>query len=221
MTGLSQGSTTISFSFGDAEALDIDDPISREIDDTFWLIANGMVQNQRPMEVTDSTAAAVDELIGALRHAAPLVELLSLGHPSVQLKPESVDRGVWQSSLNLGQAPVTFVGILEMLDLRNGRFRIADDVGNRIVLRDVRSPHEAARHIDHRVRVTGRPAYAPDGEVKHLVDVQVAALQLPQEWEQPGPDVAALLKATPDPTAFGGLDLSDQEFDDFMAAIDA
>lgn len=144
VTRLSEGSTTVSFAFGDAEALDFDDPISHEIDETFWLIAEGMKRNRRPADVTDSTAAAVDELIGASRHAAPVVEVRSHDRSSVELRPESVDREVWQSSLNTMSTRASYIGVLEMLDLRNGRFRIADDVANRIVLKDVHAPHDAA-----------------------------------------------------------------------------
>lgn len=220
VTALGQGSTTIGFIFGDASAFDLDDPISREIDETFWLIAEGLNHNRRPAVVTDSTAAAVDELIGNLRHAAPIVEVRSRSRAPIELKSESLERSVWQSSLNAGTTPVSYIGVLEALDLRNGVFRIADDVENRILLRDVHAPHEAALLVDRRVRATGRPVYGSDGELKHLMDVEVAPLDLPSEWNEPGRDLATLLRSTPSPSANSGLDLTDEEFDEFMAAID-
>lgn len=219
LTGLSAGSTTLAFTFGDAEALDIDDPISREIDETFWLIAEGMEQNRRPAEVSDSIAAAVDELIGAFRHAAPSVEVRFPGGPTVRLKPHSLDRRIWQSGPEMASTELSYIGNLEALDLRNGTFRIVDDVANRIALRDVRSPHEAAQLVDRRVRATGRPAYAPDGALRYLADVELAAQDLPPGWIQPEPGLAYLVRSTPGPSAGGGLDLTDEEYDRFITAI--
>lgn len=219
LTGLSTGSTVVSFSFGDQAALDIDDPVSDEIDKTFWLITSGLEANNRPPGITDSVAAAVNNLIGALRHAAPLVEVGSHQRRPVQLKPQSLSREIWQSGVEVGDTLVTYIGVLEMLDLRNGVFRIADDVANRIVLRDVRSPHEAARLVDRRVRVTGQPAFAADGALRHLTEVGIEGVDLPASWSADLPDLAQILRTAPGPSTNGGLDLTEEEFESFLAAV--
>jgi hypothetical protein len=219
VTGLSRGSTSIGFSFGDTAALEIQDPISTEIDETFWLIAAGLEQNHRPASINDSVAHTVDELIGALRHAAPNVEIMSNRHPPVRLRPAALTRQIWQSSTELGGETLSLIGILEALDLRNARFRIVDDVSNRIVLKDVRDPHDAAQLVDRRVRATGRPAYTPDRSLQHLADVDIVVVNMPPEWSRSQPDLPTVLKSAPGPSVDGGVDLTEQEFDDFMAAV--
>lgn len=219
VTGLSSGSTVISFSFGDPEALDFDDPVSEDIDDAFWQIASGLESNSRPEHVTDSVAAAVDGLIGAFRHAAPTVEVTLPERGQVRLNSHSLDREIWQSGLEMADANVSYAGILEMLDLRNGVFRIADDVSNRVLLREVRSPHETARLVDSRVRASGRPVYAADGTLRHLIDVTIEGVTLPENWEAESPDLTKVLGRAQSPSVDGGVELTDDEFRDFMAAI--
>jgi hypothetical protein len=218
VTGLREGSTKLQFVFGDPQAFSFDDPLTTQVEEAFWRIVNALPGGDRPADTSDSVAEAVHELIGALRHAAPRAEIGSMTREAVPLSTFAVPRDVW-SPMSIGSAElVTYSGVLEALDLRNARFRIADDVSNRITLKDVRDPHEAARLVDYRVRATGRAVYSADGGLKHLADVDVAALDVPSEWSSPEANVTDLLDK-PIPSFDGGLDLSDDEFDDFMAAI--
>jgi hypothetical protein len=218
VTGLREGSTRLQFVFGDPQALSFDDPLSVQVEDAFWRIVTGLPDGERPADTSDSVAEAVHALIGALRHAAPRAEIGSTTRPAIALSTLAVPREVWSSWTIDSSDLLTYSGVLEALDLRNARFRIVDDVSNRIVLKDVRAPHEAAKLVDHRVRVTGRPAYVADGGLKHLVDVDVAAVDLPEGWSSSEVTLNELLDK-PIPSFEGGLDLSDEEFGDFMAAI--
>ncbi len=217
LVGLTEGSTRLGYVFGDSDALPMDDPLTPEIYGRFWDIVEGIRDSRRPAGVTDSVAASVADLISALGHAAPTVEIGSDDRVPVPVQTRLADRSVWAPTVQESEV-VTYYGRLEALDLRNAVFRIVDDVGNRIPLKEVRDSHRAAQLIDQRVAASGVPTIS-DGHFRYLADVEVVGHELPPEWVREKRSLAELLADRPGPAEDGGLDLSDEEFDEFMAAI--
>ena len=219
---LRPGSTRVVFTVGDDAALDID-PLAAKVDETFWDIVDGMAHDRRPPAISDSVAAAVDDLIVALGKAARTVEVSVPGVGSQTLEAGAVSRVPWQRRTSLpGEA--TMHGVLEMVDARTGHFRVRDDAHNAIELLDVPEPEAAATLVTQRVTVVG-PFIGGEGTRRPRMEgPRVSRAR----------DIGELLGTTAPPVslrvaiaasevmpAAEPLDLTDDELDDFLAAIRA
>jgi hypothetical protein len=211
---LRPGSTVVAFSVGDPDALDVD-PLAPKVDEDFRLIVEGMRDSRRPEGTSDSIADAVDDLVGGLKHAARLVDVSIGSAPVIHLVTSALDREIWRVHGEPADS-VTYVGRLEAVDLASRRFRLQDDAGNRIALKDVHDVDAAGRLVGTRVTATGVRVLGTDGRLTHLLDVVVDPLVLPSAWR--AVPVAELLTGEPSPS-FEPLDVSDDELDAFFAAI--
>lgn len=145
--------TRLVFHFGDAGAFDVD-PLGEVADGMLWDVVYGMVLNTRPSFTTNTIAEATGRLAGAMNRAAHEVSLTMGGHLPLTVEPAAVDRRVWDLfAKEAGPASVT--GVLEAVDLRNGRFRLLTSDEVRIDLVDVQRKAEAAALVSQSVVATG------------------------------------------------------------------
>lgn len=215
---LREGSTRVVFKVGDTDALDLDDPISRDVDAAFWEIAQGVQQNRRPESVSDSVAEAVDGVIAAIRVAAPITEITVPGHGLVSLKTDEVWREPWKRRDVAEPVVSTVHGVLEMVDLRSARFRLRDAAHNSIDLIDVRNPPDVARLVGELVTATGLFTIGR-GSDHHRVDnamVEAAKIRIVPDVSFSMEDAVLVARAK---TAPPPMELTTDEVTSFLAAV--
>lgn len=218
--GLAAGSTRLMFRIGDRSALSVD-PLADDVDDAFWSIIEGLRDNRRPQALGESVIAAVSDLAVALRKAAPRVEFSVPRHGSASIVSETIDASIWSPSTPDGGSEAAVHGFLEMVDLKNAAFRVVDAVGNAVDLKSVRQPAEASALIGRQVTAIG-PLHRGSGAKHDRMDspTVTAATPLSERFNlapQAGLDeLIAASKLSPEPS---GIDLSDDELDDFLAVI--
>ncbi|BBX73958.1 hypothetical protein MSHI_18640 [Mycobacterium shinjukuense] len=220
LVGLAAGSTRLRFARGPVDELDLDLTASGEIDARFWEILDGVAANSRPPWVTDLIADSTRKFVAALLSSAREVELTGRGRQPIKIATAALRAEVWQPGApDITASDVVVTGRLEAVDLRSGRFRVVDDVGNRFNLDHVPDPVAVAHLINHRVRAVGSGRLDPTGHLKGLDSPFIEAQELPASWLSPkAVDLGAEL-AKPGPKLGGGVELTDDEFDEFMATI--
>lgn len=215
VTGLAPGSTRILLERGSAEGIGISDGLETEVDARFWQVLEGVAHDRptadSPQVVRDSARGVLD----ALDRSSQMVTVIGRGGHHVSFEPKRRDRTVWLPGRSAGAA-VTVSGILEMVDLARGRFRLRDDAGNSIHLEKVTHPRDHLVLIDKRALATG--ALETNGRTKTLVAPQI----------EPAPDLALAMPSEvldlaqfaeqPGPILIGGSDLDDDEWAQFLTA---
>lgn len=160
---LRSGGNRLVFTVGDPDALDID-PNAPDVDDAFWRIVRGLESNRRPGAVSDSVAESVDDLLVALQRACSAVEVVGPRRKPVVLTTRMLDRRPWQRR----PAPATDAqlhGMLEMVDLHTGRFRLRAPDGSAVDLIEVVNAGLAAALVGSHVAATG--VLAVGGGTRH------------------------------------------------------
>lgn len=206
--------------YGEHDALDLDVGLEVETAERLWEIVEGVQRGRRPGWVTPGIAHAALEMVDALSHAAERIGVVRGDNRQVAWRPGTVRREVWVigERTETGET-VAVVGRLEAVDLATLRFRIRDDVGNKITLNDVVDAENVGSLIGRRITATGT---AVRGERNRLVAVRQPVLEpneLASEWlRRPTFDVAELIASVPGPDPEGGVGLTDDEFASFLAA---
>jgi hypothetical protein len=220
LAGLTAGSTRLHFARGRSDELDLDLEVDAEIDSRFWQIVGGIATNVRPGWVTDPIADSAKKFGAALAESAPQVELRKFGEEPIKVVAATLNTDVWQEdTATTARSEVVYTGRLEAVDLRSGRFRIVDDVGNRLTLEQVSDPQTVAYLINHRVRAMGVGTLDSTGRLKRIDSPSLGAQVFPASWTEYKPaDLSAEL-SKPGPTFGGGADLTDAEYDEFIATI--
>lgn len=221
LSGVTSGSTVLAINHGVHDRLDFDMPFEERVGHQFWDIVAALGTDAPPAEVPDSVRESAVSLLDALQHAAPLVQITRGDGARVEFRPGERDRAVWRApSRTTASEITTIVGRLEMVDLRACRFRIADDVGNRVTLEHVIDAEAVSREmVGQRTSATGLPTRDKAGRV---VSVDAPSLQLvpvPAEWL---PEHAATWELPADgrgPDPSGGAHFDDDEWDSFLAAV--
>ena len=218
LTGVAEGSTRLTIAYGQPGVLPIDDGLEQRTADLFWDVVSALGSGRKP----DWTTPLIDEsavrLLDALSRADEVALVRGAGRP-MTFRPTAVDRAPWtRSGDRVADTEVTMVGLLEAVDLASGRFRLRDDVGNRIPLQRVVDPHGAAKLVDQKVSATGHPIRGAMGEFRGLDSAALEPFVLPQEWTADArPDWRAVL-SRPGPDPDGGAEMTDEEFAQFLAA---
>lgn len=221
--GLAEGSTRMIFTIGEEHTL-VDDPWAPTVDEEFWALVQGMLANECPAETPPTVADAVDDLVKAVKTAAPTVEVSVPGRGPVVVQTKHLDRAPWQAHRIRTAEPTTVVGTLEMVDLRSARFRLRDLVGNAIELIDVEDAEAAGKLVGQQVTASGTLERG-DGQRHHRMEsATIESHQLSQAVLALVPThadletLAAAARAMPD---VDPLELSDEDFDEFWTAIHA
>ncbi|NNG38062.1 hypothetical protein HJ588_02070 [Flexivirga sp. ID2601S] len=219
--GLRKGSTQVVFVVGDQNA--ILDPLEPQVDAMFWSIIEGVGTNERPPEVSDSVADAVDRLVVALGKAAPKAEVAVPGYPRRMLDTHLLDRRPWQRQNGEEAGEMSVHGVLEMVDLHSRRFRLRDAAGNGIDLVEVEEPDEAARLVGTRVVATGVLAVGQGTQHHRMEGAHISPEPSVADslGIQRSADLESLRRGAEAAPAPQPLDLSDDEIEDFLAEIRA
>lgn len=220
LRAIGEGSTVLEVGYGEQDALDLDVGLEKETADRFWNIIEGVQAGQRPDWVTSGIADATLEMVDALSRAAERVSVVRGDQRQAQWHRRTVRRDVWQIDDRVETTEsVAVVGRLEAVDLAAKRFRLRDDVGNKITLNDVMDADDVGSLVGRRTTATG---IAVRGERNRLMEVRQAVLEptaLAPEWfRRAVTDIDALIASVPGPDPDGGADLTDEEFDSFLAA---
>ena len=218
---LRAGSTVLQFRIGDPHAIEGTDPYALAVDLEFAQIVAAFSRNER-IPTSATVAEAALRLAKTLKRASTRVEVEVPGvDASVSFQSDDVRPEVWAPEEEESPVETTLYGWLQMVDVRSGRFRIQDAAGNDIDLYDVADPTTAARLVTQRVSATG-----------HLVDSETTRNpRLRQAIVAETPDPLSRLGVAPrsidleSELAYARLvevepiELSDEEFDAFMAAV--
>ncbi|MGL5930044.1 MAG: hypothetical protein ACRCY8_14015, partial [Dermatophilaceae bacterium] len=204
LTGVAEGSTSLLISRGEPDTLDVEPAEFADLDAKFDDVIRGIADDARPGWVTDPVAESAADLVKALKAAAPSIEARLDGSPAVHIVSDRIHRETWTAREDPPTRDADLSGTLEAVDLRTGRFRLVDDIGNRVALEQVPQPLDVARLIGRRVRVSGEASTDPDGRVRSVMSPAIADDPLPDAWRRHEPaDLAAEL-AKPGPQPDGG-----------------
>lgn len=220
LSALFEGSTRLRISRGGKDELALDLAEDVQIERRFWEVVDGVRTNDRPAWVTSLIAESAGKVVTAPTEAAPEIQFVRSDTESVSLMTQTLRREVWRNRNEVRQTvSVTITGTLEAVDLRSHQFRIADDVGNRIRLRDVPQADDVAHRINKRVRAAGAAVRGSQDRLQAIIEPTLEAAPIPDAW-MPGSEVdwsQELAKPGPDPD--GGVDVSDEEFDEFIGLL--
>lgn len=189
------GGNRLVFTVGDPDALDID-PNAPDVDEAFWRLVRGLEANRRPSGVSDSVAESVDDLLVALQRAASGVEIVAQRRKPIVLTTRMLDRRPWQRR----PAPATDAqlhGMLEMVDLHTGRFRLRAPDGSAVDLIEVVNANLAAALVGSHVAATGVLAVG-GGTRHHRMEQPMVAASEPLVVE---PGVAGFVRVLPGQTS--------------------
>jgi hypothetical protein len=111
-------------------------------------------------------------------------------------------------------------GRLEKVDLRSHEFRVRDDVGFSVDLKQVIDDADVARLVGQWVMAEGGASFNSAGRVVALDNVRVHEVVDPAA-QYVGRYVVSrdeILASAPGADMDGGLDLTDEEFEEFLRA---
>lgn len=218
--GLETGSTRMVFTVGDEELV-IDDQWAEEVDRSFWSLVESMNDNVCPPGTLPTIAAAMDDFVNGITRAAPKVEISIAGHEPILTDTRRLSRQPWQDAALRPTEERQVTGELQMVDLHSAHFRLQYLVGNGIELIDVLEPQQAAPLIGQRVTATGLFTIGDGQRRSRLEKVTVTAatplegiLAVPREI-----DLGALLAEAAALPPLAPMELPDDEFEAFLAAI--
>lgn len=218
--GIAPGSTRLILTRGPTDTFDVELAEEAELERQFWAVLDGVGQDQRPDGTSDLVALSAAAFVDALKSAAPTVEVTLGTRPPVLIRTTEIHRETWLSEVDVTGAEFVVTGRLEAVDLRNGRFRVVDDVGNRIALSQVPERTTAAQLINRRIQATGTGVLGSGGELKEIERPTIEEQVLPSSWTATVATNLADELSKPGPDYDGGVDFSDQEFAQFLAAMD-
>lgn len=220
LVGLKGGSTTLELEIGPPDMLpiELEDAVWR--DDMLRALLTGVAHDVRPEGVSDLVADSIGDLVQGLRSAATKIEMtFDEGAPS-RFSTRAIAREAWaKSRRSVQDDEVEVSGVLEKIDIRSHALRVRDDVGNTFDLAEVSGDVEAGRFIGRRVTASGRAIRSREGVLLGLQDPTI------NEFVSVFPPAPKqdLLKGPwddlPGPDPNGGVDMSDEEFADFMEAM--
>jgi hypothetical protein len=218
LVGIREGSTLLQVSQGPSDQLDLDLEDSRRQAADFWEVVGAIAADTRPDALPDLVAESAGKVVAALHSAAKSVKFRRQDGAELTVNAAALTRDTWVPARGTVRGDVmSLSGVLQAVDLDNGHFRILDDVGHRIPLNHVSDALTAARYIGTRVTASGEAILGADGRFKHLEAPTVEPTPHPTEWT-PGAiaDLAEEL-AKPGPVIGEGVELTDEEWADFLA----
>jgi hypothetical protein len=220
LSGIRAGSTRLILSRGEPDVLDIDPAQLSDLDQRFLGILQGIGQDRRPDWVSDTVADSASDFVNALQAAAPVVVARLGDRLPIRIETRKIRKETWQGrSAQAASRQLVVAGRLEAVDLRSGKFRIVDDVGHRIALEDVPEAQAVAYLIAHRVEAEGPGILSTDGRLKGLWAPTIREAELPEPWTvRAAADLTEEL-AKPGPAYGEGIDLTDEEYADFLSFV--
>jgi hypothetical protein len=220
LTGLHEGSTVLEIERGPASELLFELPLEEEFDRRLWetlgAIGTDAPREDTPPLVRESALGVLD----AFRRAAGAVELSRpVDGARIEFRTTERDRNVW-----VDPAPVvhdqqlTLSGVIKAVDLAAHKFRLHDDVGNRIPLEGIDDPDVARELLDRRTDAVGFAVRDARGRICALKVTSIQPASVPREWTQRVVD-ETWRSMTPGPDPDGGVEFSDDEWSTFVTAV--
>lgn len=222
LSGLTEGSTVLEINRGSHDTLPFDLPFEDEVTAKYWEIIAALSTDAPPADTPTPVRESAVGLLDALQHAAERVTLSSADGARVEFWPAQRDRAVWRATeMQIDLGPITVLGRLEMVDLRNRKFRIADDVGNRITLDEVENAEAVSRElVGMRVTAAGVPTHDKRGRLLSITAPMIEPATVPAQWQShTRPSVWSLPDTVIGPDPDGGADFDDDEWAEFLAAV--
>lgn len=221
LSAITTGSTRLLLSRGPTDKLDVSLAEQRLVDDRFWELIAAVGGDARPDWVSELIAESAAKLVVALKNTAPQVEASSPGRPLVRIATAKIHSETWVAPRSHVTTERSAAGLLEKVDLRTHDFRIRDDVGQGVDLRNVVNDVIAAQLVGQWVVARGVGVLHPSGQLIALDEVTIeqaddpAAPYLGNEVDS----LDMILSSAPGPDINGGIDLTYDEFAEFLKAV--
>jgi hypothetical protein len=214
------GSTVLQFSKGPTEKLDLDLAGLADADDRLWEILGAIGEDRRPDWTTELIADTVGRLVGALRSAARTTTFATAGRASIAITSTMIHPETWVAN-HVTDERMTAAGRLEKVDLRSHEFRLRDDVGHTVDLRQVVDDAGVAQLVGRWVAAEGTGVLNEFGRLIALGEAIVSSVVDPAEQFVATKVVSReeILASAPGPDPDGGIELTDEEFEEFMQAL--
>jgi len=214
------GSTVLQFSKGPTEKLDLDLAGLADADDRLWEILGAIGEDRRPDWTTELIADTVGRLVGALRSAARTTTFATAGRASIAITSSMIHPETWVAN-HVTDERMTAAGRLEKVDLRSHEFRLRDDVGHTVDLRQVVDDAGVAQLVGRWVAAEGTGVLNEFGRLIALGEAIVSSVVDPAEQFVATKVVSReeILASAPGPDPDGGIELTDEEFEEFMQAL--
>jgi hypothetical protein len=221
LSRLTEGSTVLEISRGPDGRLDFDTLLEESVASRLWETIAAIGQDAPPPAAPAGIKDSAVALLDALTRVAGLVEFSRQDGAQVTFRPAERDRAVWAvQALAAEEHLVTVTGIVEMVDLRSHRFRLRDDVGNRIALHDIKDDSTAGRLVGERGEARGRPMLDARGRLVAVNEVTITPSNVPGDWgARVVDDSWRDVKRYPGPDPEGGAELTDEEWESFLTAV--
>lgn len=221
--GLSAGSTTVlarRVGAGDG-ALDFDLPDEEAFDERFQALVESIADDDRPSWVSDSLSIAAEGLAGALQQAAPEVEFKVSGQHRRSFQSADIHRETWHVVASQDRASVSFIGRLYAANLNTHRLQVQDDVGNQVGLPDVANDIQIGSLLGSYVIVSGSPQVDAEGRLTHIHGATIEAAPALGEGlhAYEAVPLGEILASAPGPDPDGGIELTDDEWDNIWTAL--
>jgi hypothetical protein len=221
LSGLTEGSTVLEINRGPAGRLDFDTPLEESVASRLWETMAAIGQDAPPPAAPDGIKESAVALLDALTRAAGQVEFSRPDGARVTFRPAERDRTVWAVQPPAAEERlVTVTGVVEMVDLRSHRFRLRDDVGNRIPLHDIKDDSTAGRLVGERAEARGHPVLDVHGRLVAVNEATVTPSTVPSTWVSGVRDDSWTdVERYPGPDPEGGVEFTDEEWESFLTAV--
>lgn len=220
LRGIQTSSTLLKFVKGSTDKLDVDTAEEQLADDRFWEIARAIGDDHRPAGITDLIAESAGRFVDALQASAPRAALRTSTREPVEFESAQIHAETWTSTKQVTDTTMTATGRLEKVDLRSHEFRVRDDVGFTVNLKQVKDDVTAAQLVGQWVVARGKGVLLPSGRLVALDQAIIEGVDDPaaEHLDRRVPGLDEILASAPGPDADGGIDLTDEEFAAFLEA---
>ena len=218
---ITAGSTVLQFSKGTTDKLDVDIAELTAADEQLWDILAAIALDQRPAWASDLVSESAGKLATALRGAATSTVISAPSRDPVRIESANMHPETWSITPATTGTTSAASGWLEKVDLHTHTFRLRDDVGHTLELRRVTQDTAAARLVGQWVSAEGDAITSGTGRLVALNNAVVRETGDPAAAFLDKGDISLdeILAEAPGPDPDGGIELTDEEFTEFMRAI--
>ncbi len=220
LTAVESGSTVLLFSKGPLGKLDFELADEVKVGARFWEIIEGIAEDRRPESATELISQTAAKLLSAIKAAGAEVVFSSPGRHVVTVVSDATHLETWSERSFLLSNGASAAGRLEKVDLHSHSFRLRDAVGNAVTLKQVKNDSTAGRLIGQWVVAEGVAEMDRLGRLIGLQHARVEEVVDPAASFVGGYVVSLeeILATAPGPELGAGIELTDDEFADFLRA---
>ena len=221
LTTIRAGSTGLVIERGRAYQPLFDVPLEEEFDALLWETWEAIAADAPRQDTPPLVRQSAVGLLEALGHAAPEAELRRTADGArISFRPGERDKRVWIApDTTVDESDLTLSGVVKMVDLDSHKFRLVDDVGNRIPLEGVDNSDVARELLDRRADAVGQPRRDSRGRISALVVSSISPADVPVPWTQHVRDDSWREAPISGPDPDGGVEFTDDEWAAFISAM--